>query len=152
MLNYILIFTFLCSAAIVLNLLPKIIYLSAKKNMLDRVGERHLSNSMASRLGGISFVPAIFLSTFLSLVAFDYFGVVSLSLFALKDLLLIFSSIVILYLAGVYDDLVGMRYKRKLIWQLISALLFLLSGCYVVNFDGLFGLNEISPYVGADLH
>ena len=53
-----------------------------------------------------------------------------------------------LVLIGVKDDLIGARYSHKFIIQILSAFLLIASGTYINNLYGLFGIYELSPYIG----
>ena len=53
-----------------------------------------------------------------------------------------------LYLTGIADDLVGVRYRQKFVIQILCASLFPLSGLWINDLYGLFGIHALSPYVG----
>ena len=67
------------------------------------------------------------------------------------ELLLFASGLTLLYIVGVADDLVGVRYRKKFLVQLLSALMLPLSGLYINNFYGLFGIYAVSPLFGIPL-
>lgn len=54
----------------------------------------------------------------------------------------------LLYLTGIADDLVGVRYRQKFVIQIFCACLFPLSGLWINNLYGLFGIHELAPYIG----
>lgn len=54
----------------------------------------------------------------------------------------------LLYLTGIADDLVGVRYRQKFAIQIFCACLFPLSGLWINDLYGLFGIHELSAYVG----
>ena len=58
---------------------------------------------------------------------------------------------ILLYLAGLKDDLVGMRYTKKFMIQLVAALLLPLSGLWINNLYGLFGIHELASWIGIPL-
>lgn len=58
---------------------------------------------------------------------------------------------VLLYLTGIADDLVGVRYRQKFIVQILCASLFPAVGLWINDLYGLFGIDFISPYIGVPL-
>ena len=53
-----------------------------------------------------------------------------------------------MYLSGIKDDLVGLRYRSKFVIQIIAASLIPLSGLWINNLYGLFGIDELTPWLG----
>ena len=54
----------------------------------------------------------------------------------------------LLYLTGIKDDLVGLRYRSKFVVQIVAASLIPLSGLWINDLYGLFGINELVPWLG----
>ena len=54
----------------------------------------------------------------------------------------------LLYLTGIAADLVGVRYRQKFVIQIFCACLFPLSGIWINDLYGLFGIHELSAYIG----
>ena len=59
-----------------------------------------------------------------------------------------FCCLPLLYLTVIADDLVGVRYRQKFAIQIFCACLFPLSGLWINDLYGLFGIHELSAYVG----
>ncbi len=57
----------------------------------------------------------------------------------------------VLYLTGIGDDLVGLRYQQKLVIQLFVASAFVTSGLWITNLYGVLGVSDISLYFGIPL-
>ena len=55
---------------------------------------------------------------------------------------------VLLYLTGIADDLVGVRYHQKFIIQILCASLFPIAGLWINDLYGLFGIYALPSYVG----
>ena len=53
-----------------------------------------------------------------------------------------------MYLSGIKDDLVGLRYRSKFVVQIIAASLIPLSGLWINNLYGILGINELTPWLG----
>ena len=58
------------------------------------------------------------------------------------------AGLVLLYIIGVCDDLIGVRYGRKLLVQVLASAFLPFAGLYVVDFYGLFGVDVVSPFIG----
>ena len=58
------------------------------------------------------------------------------------------SSLLLLYLTGITDDLIGVRYRQKFIVQIFCAILLVSSGLWINNLYGIFGIYELPPVVG----
>ncbi|MFI3317579.1 MAG: MraY family glycosyltransferase [Rikenellaceae bacterium] len=141
----------LISGIIVTYLLPQVMLLSLKKRLVDRVNSRKVHTTTASRLGGITFCPAILLSVFLTI---SLIGIVHPSI--LTDNITIkftldLSAIFILYFVGLYDDVIGVDYNKKFLAQIASALLIIASGSYLQSLYGIMGIWDIPSYVGIPL-
>ena len=57
----------------------------------------------------------------------------------------------ILFLVGLKDDLHGTSGQVKLGGFLLAAVMFPATGLWIDNMHGLFGINELSPYIGMPL-
>ena len=68
--------------------------------------------------------------------------------YLLPEMLLFACGMTLLYLTGIADDLVGVRYRQKFVIQIFCACLFPLSGLWINNLYGLFGIHELAPYIG----
>ncbi|MDO4780007.1 MAG: MraY family glycosyltransferase [Bacteroides sp.] len=141
----ILVLAFLVSAIIVKTLIPRITLLAFKRRLFDKLDSRktHDSNTIP-RLGGLSFFPAFFFSVFLSVLLLSH--LCELSKFILIDeveVIAIILSVSVMYILGVVDDIVGVRYRKKFVVQIIISLLLIASGLYMNNFYGFLGLYEL---------
>ena len=58
---------------------------------------------------------------------------------------------ILLYLAGIKDDLIGLHYSTKFIIQILAASLLPLSGLWLNNLYGLFGMHELPAWLGMPL-
>ena len=143
--------SFLLSCMIARIIIPKISLISKRKGLYDIPDERKLHTDAIPRLGGVSFFPTITFSMAFTL-AIRYlsgFGISSMMAeHIIPEFLFLICGLTLLYLIGIADDLVGVRYKKKFAIQLIAASFFPLSGIYINNFYGLFGLYEIPLFLG----
>ncbi|MDE5733542.1 MAG: undecaprenyl/decaprenyl-phosphate alpha-N-acetylglucosaminyl 1-phosphate transferase [Duncaniella sp.] len=132
-------------------LIPEILLIAYRRNLFDEVDERKIHKGSIPRLGGIAFEPVILLSIALVFggnILFGYSGFVIP--FASDAILMIAAlcSIQMLYLVGMADDLIGIKYRAKFVVQIICAVLLLAGGCWFNTFAGAAGISELSPWIG----
>ena len=135
-------------------LIPQILLVSFRKKLFDQPDERKIHQGVVPRLGGIAFKPVIFFA-----IALVY-GVCQLLDFdVMEDEIVVqsrhlafgFCCIMMLYLVGMADDLIGIRYKAKFTVQIICGLMMIAGGMWISNLHGLFGLHDIPAWVGYPL-
>ena len=133
--------------------IPRIYLVSFRCRLFDYIDPRKMHQTKVPRLGGIAFFPCIFLSV--SLIAIFHYLITGCDLFAHEftpmRMLTLFSCMFMVYLLGVTDDLIGVKYRSKLFIQIVCAILMVCSGCYLNNLYGLFGISEIPYWVGIPL-
>ncbi|MFR9652002.1 MAG: MraY family glycosyltransferase [Rikenellaceae bacterium] len=116
-------------------LLPKILLLSLRKKLVDPMGERKVHHTTASRLGGLAFFPAVFISV---VTTFSLLNIYTGGIVVFPDMLMLeLTSMMMLYLVGLYDDLIGLKYSSKFMVQIVTALLVVISGSYIMYFYGV---------------
>lgn len=145
---------FVISAYIARLIIPRILLISFRKKLFDMPDERKVHKRAIPRLGGVSFFPTILLSCCAVLVIRTLTGYEISTLLAsyiLPEFLVLICGMVLLYLTGIADDLVGVRYRQKFIVQILCASLFPAVGLWINDLYGLFGIDFISPYIGIPL-
>lgn len=134
--------------------LPQIMKISKRKQLYDIPNSRKSHNEKVPRLGGIAFFPSIVLSMSL-VVGYRYLIGFPLNEQLTGNILLEFlflsAGCLFLFMVGVEDDLIGVRYRKKFLTQFLVASLLPISGFYLTNLYGLFGLYELPVYVGIPL-
>lgn len=124
---FFIILTFLISAFIARILIPRILLISLRKKLFDIPDNRKIHKRAIPRLGGVSFFPTTLFS-FCLVYAFRLLGGDSVSTvyasYLLPELLLFACGMTLLYLTGIADDLVGVRYRQKFVIQIFCALPF----------------------------
>ena len=139
---------FIISCGIVVYLTPKLLLLSLRKKIIDHIDGRKIHTAAASRLGGFSFFPAIFLSVCLSIGIMCLFDQqICLENITIK-FVLGFCSLFILYILGVTDDIVSVRYRKKFVFQIIAALLIVFSGTWIKSLHGFLGIGQLPDLIG----
>ena len=59
--------------------------------------------------------------------------------------------LVVIYVIGIEDDLVGLNATTKFIFQIVTACLLPFAGLYINNLYGMFGIHEIPYWLGVPL-
>lgn len=132
-------------------IIPRILVVAFRKRLFDMPDARKIHSQAIPRLGGLSFVPTIFfsLSFVLGLQYTTGNSLPSASVrYIVPEFCFLVCGLVLLYLSGIKDDLVGLRYRTKFVVQILAALFFPLSGLWINNFYGLFGIHELSAWIG----
>lgn len=133
-------------------IIPRIFLLSFRLRLFDSINFRKIHVRITPRLGGIAFSPSIIVAV--ALVALLHKLLTGYDLFTTDHALNIpslFACLFMVYLMGAMDDLIGVRYRAKLLVQTVCGIVMVASGCYIDNLCGLFGLTVISPWVGMPL-
>ena len=146
-----LLFGFLFAVSLGMVIIPRILVISHKKRLYDVPDARKVHTMPVPRLGGLSFFPVILMSMFLVIGFRLYFwdvNVSGLSFNMLYEYLFLFVGMMLLYLVGVCDDLVGVGYRYKFAVQIAAAFLLVLSGNWFDSFGGLFGIYSVPVWVG----
>jgi UDP-N-acetylmuramyl pentapeptide phosphotransferase/UDP-N-acetylglucosamine-1-phosphate transferase len=97
-------------------------------------------------MGGISFFPSMMLAFFASLLYLSWERPDSLPINIWSASFL--AGLCIIYVTGIVDDLAGLNASTKFLAQIIAASILPLTGLYVNNLYGLFGIYEIPYYLG----
>jgi len=139
--------------AVVLEMmvLPRIIYIAKKKNIYDIPCSRKSHISPVPRLAGISFFPILlFVISIFVLIYSTQTTPKSILIYepAIKRLFGLVGGNLLLLGVGIKDDIVGARYRDKMIVQIIAAIILVSGGLYINDFNGLFGIGEIPTWVG----
>ena len=145
------IISFVISVYIAKLIIPRILLISFRKKLFDIPDERKLHKRAIPRLGGVSFFPTILFSCSAVLVirSLTGYGISVLSAtYILPEFLVLICGMVLLYLTGIADDLVGVRYRQKFVVQIICAVLFPMVGLWINDFYGLFGIDCVPAWLG----
>ena len=124
------IIAFVISVCVARLIIPRILLISFRKKLFDIPDERKVHKRAIPRLGGVSFFPTILLScsVVLALRALTGYGIsILFATYILPEFLVLICGMVLLYLTGIADDLVGVRYRQK----------FMHSACFNDSFSSL---------------
>ena len=120
------------SGTIVACILPKVLLLSLKKKLIDPIGPRKIHKSTASRLGGVSFYPAIYISISVCFALANRYCSTGVEIhsFAMVEA----AALLMLYLIGLYDDIVGVKCRTKVVIQIVTAIMVIATGASLEAF------------------
>lgn len=145
---------FLIAAIMGQIIIPRILLISLRKRLFDIPDERKVHTHPVPRLGGVTFFPTILFVLSAITAGRIISGHLPSHLFGMGlvgELLGLVAGLTLLYIIGIGDDLVGVRYHKKFLIQILSAAFFPLVGLYINNFYGLFGIYTLSPWFGIPL-
>ena len=145
---------FMLSALLGWLFVPRVLLISRKKKLYDIPDARKVHKQPIPRLGGITFFPVLLMSFCLSIgiwMLMHLYGGFTQVHILIARFILLAVGMMILYLTGVADDLIGVSYKAKFVVQILCALLFPLSGLWIHDLSGLFWLHEIPAWIGIPL-
>ncbi|MFQ8803944.1 MAG: hypothetical protein ACLR8Y_00910 [Alistipes indistinctus] len=69
-----------------------------------------------------------------------------------EDFLFFTTGLMLICIVGITDDISGLSYKCKFVFQVVGALLLVLPYCYIDNLQGLFGLYAIPAWAGGAVY
>ena len=151
---YIIIGAFICAVLMGQAIIPNILVISLRKRLFDEPDSRKVHKRPVPRLGGVTFFPVILftLSVFTAIRIMIGLNPDAREVGRIAcEFLFMIGGPTLLYIVGIGDDLVGVRYRKKFLVQILAAAMFPLSGLYINSFYGLFGIYQIDPSIGIPL-
>jgi UDP-N-acetylmuramyl pentapeptide phosphotransferase/UDP-N-acetylglucosamine-1-phosphate transferase len=146
------IITFCISVALTGIIIPKILLIAFRKKLFDEPDERKIHKGAIPRLGGIAFVPALIFSVGLTIGIFNLpfisIGNIEYDAELVRSISFGLCGLVLLYLVGIADDLVGIQYRAKFVIQIISAVLLVCGGLWINNLNGFCDVYEWPDILG----
>ena len=147
--NYI--FCFVLSTILAGFIIPKILLIAFRRRLFDDVDERKIHRGSVPRLGGIAFFPSLIFSfcvvTGFSL-RFSYAEMGPALHDVIVPVLFLLCALILMYVTGIADDLVGVRYRAKFLLQIGGAALIVMSGTWVGDLFGFVGIFKMPVWVG----
>lgn len=147
--NYLLSF----SISVILSglILPNIMNIAFRRKLFDDVSERKIHRGVVPRLGGFAFLPALIFS-FCVVIGCNFRFSPGLMTPALDGTIVpvffLLCSLMLMYVVGLADDLIGVRYRAKFVLQIITGILIVMSGCWIHSLDGLFMIHDVPTILG----
>ena len=145
------IISFFISVVLAGILIPQILLIAFRKKLFDEIDERKIHKGVVPRLGGIAFLPSILFSL-AAVVGFSLKFGDAVVWVAMSDTMVpiyfMVCAVLLMFLVGMADDLVGVRYMAKFMVQILSSLLIVASGMYVDNLYGFLWMWELPSWFG----
>ena len=134
--------------------MPNVLAISHKHQLYDIPNTRKIHHTPIPRLGGTTFLPVIIITVALMMGTRYFLGYDIINLpgrVVLIEFLFLLCASCMIYTVGIVDDLIGVSWKWKLLIQIICGLLLAISGLWIHNGCGLFGIFQIRAYIGIPL-
>lgn len=132
-------------------IIPQILLIAFRRKLFDEVDERKIHKGVVPRLGGIAFLPAIIFSVCLVMAVSFSMGIDIASRMmagSTQWIMYLLCAQMLMFLIGIADDLIGVRYKAKFAGQIIAAVFICASGAYIHNAGGVFWIYDIPDWFG----
>jgi UDP-GlcNAc:undecaprenyl-phosphate GlcNAc-1-phosphate transferase len=139
---------FVLSFLLTMLSLPQILLVSYQKKLFDKPEARKQHRTPSSRLGGFCFVPVLFFSVSLLgavIIKLEPDTYLRTYTDSLSCMTFFAAGLILVYMMGLMDDLIGLGYKRKFVVQILGALMLWLAGVGINSLGGLFGITDV-PY------
>lgn len=134
--------------------IPQILLIAFRKQLFDVPDERKIHHCAVPRLGGIAFKPVVFFTIVLLLginMVLGHSEMLSEISYDIQPLAFAFCSIMVLYLTGIADDLIGIRYRAKFVIQILCGVMLIIGGIYINDLYGILGIHAIPLWLGYPL-
>ena len=150
----ILLCVFLAAAFLGVMVTELVLVVTYKRRLFDRPDARKVHTKPVPRLGGVSFLPVVMITMAVTvgmMYHLGYTGFFEGEYYMLIQLAVLLGSGMLMYIVGVADDLVDVSYRFKLLFQFVASCIVVLSGLWIKDYCGLFGIQEVPGLVGMPL-
>ena len=134
--------------------IPQILLIAFRRRLFDEPDERKIHQCAVPRLGGMAFKPVVFFSFILLLALNVSTGHDEL----LKEigaealpLAYAFCAIIMLYLVGIADDLIGVRYRAKFFIQIVCGIMLVAGGVELSDLHGMLFIHTMPSWISIPL-
>ena len=132
-------------------IIPNIILIAFRKKLFDEIDERKIHRGIVPRLGGIAFLPSIIFS-FCVVIGFNLrTEELSLGEPLMMEMIPIFfllCGLMLMYLVGIADDLIGVRYRGKFLLQIFTGTLLVAGGMWISDLYGFLWIHHCPDWLG----
>ncbi len=132
-------------------MIPQVLLIAFRKKLFDEPDERKIHKGAVPRLGGLVFTPVI-LFTVVIVLGINIVMGTPVTLLEMTDevtveMMFEFCGLILLYIVGLADDLIGVKYMAKFIVQILCGVLLVTGGLCVDNLHGLLGIYELPTWL-----
>ncbi len=135
-------------------LIPQILLIAYRKKLFDEPDERKIHSLPVPRLGGMAFALVIFFTLALMMgisIVSGHTGILTAIAGEIPVILFAFCATMLLYIVGIADDLIGVRYRAKFVIQILAAIMLITGGVYMSDLFGLVWINRIPVWLSYPL-
>lgn len=144
--------TFCISLSLTGILIPQILRIALKRKLYDQTDGRKIHRGAVPRLGGIAFMPAVVFSCAFTVAMNLNFTPGQQMAVSLMEVTVPVTfgicSMMLLFLVGITDDLIGVRYRAKFLVQILCAVLTVISGTWIYDMHGLLWIGRMPEWAG----
>lgn len=130
-------------------MVPRILVVSLRKRLIDKPDKRKIHTVISSRLGGVSFYPSILISICATVSIGAMIDRQLMSGSVSVQFLIASAACLIMYLVGLFDDIAGIRYRKKFVFQILASLMIVSSGLWINDLHGFLGIGQLPWWIGA---
>ena len=129
--------------------IPVVLDFCRERGFYDMPNARKVHKNAIPRLGGVVFVPSMFIGVLIVMLIHQMNGeeTISFSLWTLYFLI----GMLVIYVTGLIDDISGVKASTKLLIQMLATAVLPAAGLYVNNMHGFLGVYEVPFWVGTIL-
>lgn len=131
-------------------MMPRIVDFCMKRKLYDIPNERKVHHAAIPRLGGVAFIPSMFMAFIISLYVYGYMSdnlPIGISMWTVSFIISMF----MIFIVGVIDDVIGISAHLKFLVQIVAASLLPICNLYINDLYGFCGINSIPFWIGAPL-
>lgn len=142
----------LLSIVLATYIIPRILVVSVKKDLVIPSETKSKGRLRVPRLGGVSLFPILVISVgTTAVILLTFFGQSFLERendMSFVQYMFGLAGLTTMYLLGVMDDLLGVSVTSKLLIEFLAALLIPMSGLWLDDLHGLLGIFELPAWIG----
>ncbi len=150
----ILLCAFIASALLGAMVIDLVLIVTYKRRLFDKPEVRKVHSAPVPRLGGVSFLPVLMITLAVTVGMMYHLGLTRFfeqEYYVLIQLAVLLGSGMLMYIVGIADDLVEVNYRLKLLFQFIASCIIVVSGLWIKNLCGLFGVHSLPGIIGMPL-
>lgn len=136
-------------------MIPQILLIAFRKKLFDEPDGRKIHKGAVPRLGGLAFTPVILFTIAvvfgLNLVSGASVDLLQINREVVVEMLFVFCGLILLYIVGMADDLIGVRYMAKFVVQILCGSMLVVGGFSIDNLHGLLGLWELPGWAACGI-
>lgn len=142
---------FVISLSLTGIIIPQILLIAFRRNLFDEPDPRKIHHGAIPRLGGMAFMPSIFfaIACISGIGMLFYDNEMSALLFRhTKEISFASCSLMLMFLVGLADDLIGVRYRAKFVVQIVAGLFLVVASLSIDNLWGFLLIDKMWAPLG----